>query len=60
MLYSNSAYDQVSKELKDTMKYGAPELKSLYQKFLTKGLLVAIIIHAAFISGYFYSRPEYF
>ncbi|MEO8665890.1 MAG: energy transducer TonB [Ignavibacteria bacterium] len=54
MLYPDSNYNKAFIELANKMKYGAPELKKFYQKFLTKGLLIAILIHAIFISGYFY------
>lgn len=37
---SNEVFDQINKK----MKYGAPELKRLYQKFLTRGMIIAIII----------------
>ncbi len=34
------------------MKYGAPELKQFYQKYLTRGLIIATVIHLVLISGY--------
>jgi periplasmic protein TonB len=34
------------------MEYGLPELKKFYRKFMSRGLIVAIIIHAFFISLY--------
>ncbi|MBK8550994.1 MAG: energy transducer TonB [Ignavibacteria bacterium] len=37
---SNEVFSQISKK----MKYGAPELKLLYQKFVTRGLIVAVIL----------------
>ena len=37
---SNEVFGQIEKK----MKYGAPELKRLYQKFLTRGLIVAVIL----------------
>ena len=37
---SNEVFDQINKK----MKYGAPELKKLYQKFVTRGLIMAIIL----------------
>jgi protein TonB len=37
---SYEVFGQINKK----MKYGAPELKRLYQKFLTRGLIVAIIL----------------
>ena len=37
---SNEVFDQIEKK----MKYGAPELKKLYQKFVTKGLIFAVIL----------------
>lgn len=38
----------------NTLKYGAYELRKLYQKYLTKGLIIAIILHSLFISGYLF------
>ena len=35
---SNEVFDQINKK----MKYGAPELKKLYQKFVTRGLIMAV------------------
>ncbi|HMS34300.1 MAG TPA: TonB family protein [Ignavibacteria bacterium] len=37
---SNEVFDQINKK----MKYGAPELKKLYQKFVTRGLIMATIL----------------
>ncbi len=37
---SYSVFSQISKN----MTYGAPELKRLYQKFVTRGLIVATVI----------------
>lgn len=37
---SNELFSQISKN----MKYGAPELKQLYQKYVTRGLIVAIAL----------------
>lgn len=34
------------------MEYGLPELKKFYKKFLSRGLVLAIILHAFFISIY--------
>jgi periplasmic protein TonB len=34
------------------MEYGLPELKKFYKKFMTRGLLFAVILHAFFISLY--------
>lgn len=39
-------------EIKKRMKYGAPELKSLYQKYLTRGLIIAVIAHFVLIGSY--------
>lgn len=37
---SNEVFDQINKK----MKYGAPELKNFYQKFVTRGLIMATIL----------------
>ncbi len=37
---SNEVFSQITKK----MKYGAPELKTLYQKFVTRGLIAAVIL----------------
>ena len=38
--YSNEIFSQISKK----MKYGAPELKKFYQKYVTRGLIVSVIL----------------
>lgn len=45
---SNDVFVEITKN----MKYGAPELKKFYQKYVTKGLMIAVILHAVLISGY--------
>lgn len=48
---SNEVFSQISKK----MKYGAPELKQLYQKFVTRGLIAAVILITVFsVSGLAY------
>ena len=42
----------VFEEIERKMKYGAPELQKFYQKYLTKGLIFAIILHLILVSGY--------
>jgi periplasmic protein TonB len=36
-----------------TPKYGATELKAVYQKYWTRGLIIAVAIHAAVVIGYY-------
>ncbi|MDQ3193456.1 MAG: TonB family protein [Bacteroidota bacterium] len=36
--------NDVFMEISNKMKYGAPELKKLYQKYVTRGLMVAVIL----------------
>ena len=43
------------KTTKKNMKYGAYELKKLYKKYELQGLIVAILIHAIFISTYVFA-----
>lgn len=45
---SNEVFEEIQKK----MKYGAPELKKLYQKFLTRGLIIAIIAHLVLVGSY--------
>lgn len=45
---SNDVFVEITKN----MKYGAPELKKFYQKYVTRGLMIAVILHAVLISGY--------
>ena len=45
---SNEVFDEIQKK----MKYGAPELKSFYQKYLTKGLIIAVVAHLILIGSY--------
>ena len=35
-----------------SFKYGAPELQALYKKYFSRGLIIAIILHAICIGGY--------
>ncbi|MCX6160456.1 MAG: TonB family protein [Ignavibacteriae bacterium] len=37
------------------MQYGAPELKKLYKKFASRGLILAVVIHIFLISFYIFS-----
>jgi protein TonB len=45
---SNEVFEEIQKK----MKYGAPELKKLYQRFLTRGLIIAIIAHLVLVGSY--------
>ncbi|HRI85684.1 MAG TPA: TonB family protein [Ignavibacteria bacterium] len=45
---SNEVFEQINKK----MKYGAPDLKKFYQKYVTRGLIIAVILHGFFIGGY--------
>ena len=45
---SNEMFAEINKN----MKYGAPELKKLYQKFLTRGLLIAVLAHLLLLGTY--------
>ncbi|MEP7146667.1 MAG: TonB family protein [bacterium] len=40
----DNSNDDVFMEISKKMKYGAPELKKLYQKYLTRGLMVAVVL----------------
>lgn len=44
--------NEVFEEIDKKMTYGAPELKKLYQKYLVRGLIIAVVLHVLFISGY--------
>jgi len=44
--------NEVFAEIQKNMKYGAPELKKLYQKYLTRGLIIAVVAHILLIGGY--------
>ena len=48
---SNVVFEEINKK----MKYGAPELKKLYQKYVTRGLLIAVIVHGILIGGYVFA-----
>lgn len=37
------------------MEYGLPELKKFYKKFLSRGLILAIVLHAFLVSAYIFS-----
>ncbi|MDZ4712801.1 MAG: energy transducer TonB [bacterium] len=45
---SNEVFEEINRK----MKYGAPELKKLYQKYVTRGLIIAVIAHLVLIGGY--------
>ncbi len=50
---SEKTQDQpVFEEIERKMKYGAPELQRLYKKFVTRGLIFAVILHLVLVSGY--------
>jgi len=34
------------------MKYGAPDLKKLYKKYISRGLIIAVAIHVLLVSAY--------
>ncbi len=42
----------VFEEIEKKMKYGAPELQKLYKKFVTRGLIFAVVLHLLLVSGY--------
>ena len=42
--------------LEERQIYGAPELKKLYQKYFTAGFLIAVVIHALIIAGYYFAQ----
>lgn len=44
--------DEVFEEITKKMKYGAPELKQLYQKYVTRGLVIAVVAHLLLIGTY--------
>jgi protein TonB len=44
--------DEVFEEITKKMKYGAPELKHLYQKYVTRGLIIAVVAHLLLIGTY--------
>lgn len=45
---SNEMFAEINKN----MKYGAPELKKLYQKYLTRGLVIAVLAHLLLLGTY--------
>ena len=53
---SEKTQDQpVFEEIEKKMKYGAPELQRLYKKFVTRGLIFAVILHLVLVSGYVFA-----
>lgn len=53
---SEKTQDQpVFEEIERKMKYGAPELQRLYKKFVTRGLIFAVILHLVLVSGYVFA-----
>lgn len=49
---NNQDINNYVEPIETKMEYGLPELKKVYRKFLSRGLVVAIILHAFFISLY--------
>jgi len=45
---SNEVFEEINRK----MKYGAPELKKFYQKYVTRGLIIAVIAHLILIGSY--------
>lgn len=42
----------IFEEIERKMQYGAPELQRSYKKFVTRGLIVAVILHLLLVSSY--------
>lgn len=49
---NKSDFNNYVEPIETKMEYGLPELKKVYRKFLSRGLVIAIILHAFFISLY--------
>jgi periplasmic protein TonB len=49
---TNQDFNNYVEPIETKMEYGLPELKKFYRKFMSRGLIVAVIIHAIFISLY--------
>lgn len=47
--------EQFIEPIQVKMQYGAPELKKAYKKFISRGLIIAVLIHAFLISLYIFS-----
>ncbi|MFA5404201.1 MAG: TonB family protein [Ignavibacteria bacterium] len=49
---NNMDLNKYQEPIMSKMQYGLPDLKKFYKKFLSRGLIFAIILHAFFISIY--------
>jgi periplasmic protein TonB len=55
MTTENIKIEDFREPLESRMQYGAPELKKIYKKFITRGLIFAVIIHIFLVSAYVFS-----
>lgn len=55
MTTENKQTAEYVEPLESRMQYGAPELKKFYKKFITRGLIVAVIIHIFLVASYVFS-----
>jgi protein TonB len=55
MTTENKQTAEFVEPLDSRMQYGAPELKKFYKKFITRGLIVAVIIHIFLVASYVFS-----
>jgi protein TonB len=55
MTTENNQIADFVEPLETRMQYGAPELKKIYKKFITRGLVLAVVIHIFLVSAYVFS-----
>jgi len=48
----NTTTEEYIEPMDIKMKYGAPDLKKLYKKYISRGLIIAVAIHVVLISAY--------
>ena len=48
----NTTTEEYIEPMDIKMKYGAPDLKKLYKKYVSRGLIIAVAIHVVLISAY--------
>jgi periplasmic protein TonB len=52
---TNENLNNYQEPIETRMQYGAPELKKIYKKYASRGLMIAVVIHIFLVSSYVFS-----
>ncbi|MDD5362866.1 MAG: TonB family protein [Ignavibacteria bacterium] len=52
---TNENLNNYQEPIETRMQYGAPELKKIYKKYASRGLIIAVVIHLFLVSTYVFS-----